>query len=141
MAFFFVPLVSLILSGLPVEPCQRPPACLISRGGQRWHLPGDDAMGPPFDLASRAVDRIRQQLKYRSPRLCYVQKLEAGGLSLRQAGALINRNIDVEAQLLAANNLFWASSILFLIMIGIVCWRGPRREAYRPLQQEVPISL
>ena len=49
----------------------------------------------------------------------YVRTLQAGGLSLQQAGAAINRSIDVEAHLLAANDLFLASSILFLLMIGI----------------------
>jgi len=40
----------------------------------------------------------------------YIQTLQFGGLSLQQAGAAINRSIDVEAHLLAANDLFWVSA-------------------------------
>jgi DHA2 family multidrug resistance protein len=46
--------------------------------------------------------------------------LQADRLSLQQAGAAIDRRIDVEWHLLAANDLFWISSLLFLLMIGVI---------------------
>jgi len=55
----------------------------------------------------------------------YVGILQSAGLSLQQAGAAINRSIDVQAHLLAANDLFWASSILFFLMIGVVWLARP----------------
>jgi DHA2 family multidrug resistance protein len=55
----------------------------------------------------------------------YVQTLESGGLSFQQAGAVINRNIDVESHLLAANDLFWASTVLFLLLIGVIWLARP----------------
>jgi MFS transporter, DHA2 family, multidrug resistance protein len=62
----------------------------------------------------------------------YVRTLQAGGLSLQQAGAAINRSIDVEAHLLAANDLFLASSILFLLMIGVIWLARPAKRDSSP---------
>ena len=62
----------------------------------------------------------------------YVQTLQAGGLSFQQAGAVINRSIDVESHLLAANDLFWISSILFLLMIGVIWLARPIKANLAP---------
>jgi len=54
----------------------------------------------------------------------YVGTLEAGGLSATAASAVVNHTIDVESRLLAANDL-WASSIAFILMVGLVWLARP----------------
>jgi MFS family permease len=57
---------------------------------------------------------------------------QAGGLSSAQAGAAIDRSIEVESHLLAANDLFWISSILFLAMIGVIWLARPVKANLAP---------
>jgi DHA2 family multidrug resistance protein len=61
-----------------------------------------------------------------------MQTLLAGGLSPQQAGAAIDHTIEVESHLLAANDLFWISSILFLAMIGVIWLARPVKANLAP---------
>ena len=64
MAFFFIPLVTLTLSGLPPEriPAASGPVELRADHGRRVrHVDRDDAVGRPRDPASRAAGRGDQQ--------------------------------------------------------------------------------
>ncbi|MNU01539.1 Multidrug export protein EmrB [compost metagenome] len=56
-----------------------------------------------------------------------VQSLQATGLSLQQALAQVDRMVNQQAFMLAANDIFWASSVLFLLLIPLV-WlaKGPK---------------
>jgi DHA2 family multidrug resistance protein len=62
----------------------------------------------------------------------YIQTLQSGGLSVQQAGAAINRSIDVESHLLAANDLFWISSVLFLLMVAVIWLARPIKASTSP---------
>jgi MFS transporter, DHA2 family, multidrug resistance protein len=126
MAFFFVPLVSLILSGLPAE---RVPA---ASGLSNFARIVSGSFGTSIATTvwdNRAILHHAQLTEYVSRSSTatqqYVQTLQSGGLSLQQAGAAINRTIDVESHLLAANDLFWVSSILFLLMLGVIWLARP----------------
>jgi DHA2 family multidrug resistance protein len=126
MAFFFVPLVSLILSGLPAE---RVPAASGLSNFARI-LSGSFGTSIATTLWDhRAILHHAQLTEYVSGSSAatqtYLRTLQAGGLSLPQAGAAINRSIDVESHLLAANDLFWASSVLFLLLIGVIWLARP----------------
>ena len=59
-----------------------------------------------------------------------VSQLMAGGLSQQQALAQINRMVDQQAFMLAANDIFWASSLICLALVPLV-WlmRSPSRAA------------
>ena len=46
--------------------------------------------------------------------------MQANGFSNEQALAAINRTIDVQAYMLGANDIFYASSLLFIALIGVV---------------------
>jgi MFS transporter, DHA2 family, multidrug resistance protein len=126
MAFFFVPLVSLVLSGLP--PDRVPAASGLSNFARIlsgsfgtsiattvWDNRASLHHAQLTEYISGANDATRQ----------YVQTLQAGGLSLPQAAAAIDRSIDVQAHLLAANDIFWASSLLFFFMIGVIWLAKP----------------
>jgi len=126
MAFFFVPLVSLVLSGLPAE---RVPA---ASGLSNFARIVSGSFGTSIATTMwdhRAILHHAQLTEYVNNNSLatqsYVGILQSAGLSLQQAGAAINRSIDVEAHLLAANDLFWVSSILFFLMIGVVWLARP----------------
>jgi DHA2 family multidrug resistance protein len=133
VAFFFVPLVSLVLSGLTPE---RVPA---ASGLSNFARIVCGSFGTSIATTlwdNRAILHHAQLTEYVSTSSAatrdYLQALQAGGLSLQQAGAAINRSIDVEAHLLAANDLFWASSILFLLMIAVIWLARPIKENLPP---------
>jgi MFS transporter, DHA2 family, multidrug resistance protein len=126
MAFFFVPLISLILSGLAAD---RVPA---ASGLSNFARILCGSMGTSIATTlwdNRATLHHAQLTEYVSgsshATQQYIQTLQAGGLNAQQAGAAINRSIDVESHLLAANDLFWISSVLFLLLVGVVWLARP----------------
>jgi DHA2 family multidrug resistance protein len=56
--------------------------------------------------------------------------LHSGGLSADQSYAMLNRLVDSQAFMLSADDIFYVSGILFLVLIFLV-WlaRPPRRSA------------
>jgi DHA2 family multidrug resistance protein len=126
MAFFFVPLVSLVLSGLPPD---RVPA---ASGLSNFARIVCGSFGTSIATTlwdNRAILHHAQLTEYvtdsRGTARSYLQTLQSGGLSLQQAAAAVDRSIDVESHLLAANDVFWISSILFLLMIGVIWLARP----------------
>jgi DHA2 family multidrug resistance protein len=133
VAFFFVPLVSLVLSGLTPE---RVPA---ASGLSNFARIVSGSFGTSIATTlwdNRAILHHAQLTEYISNSSAatqgYVQTLQGGGLSLQQASFAINRTIDVEAHLLAANDLFWVSSILFLLMIAVIWLARPIKASLPP---------
>jgi MFS transporter, DHA2 family, multidrug resistance protein len=127
LAFFFVPLVSLVLSGLSAE---RVPA---ASGLSNFARIVCGSFGTSIATTlwdNRAILHHAQLTEFVSqsrPAVhTYVQTLQDGGLSMQQAAAAINRNIDVESHLLAVNDVFWISSILFLLMVGVIWLAQPK---------------
>jgi MFS transporter, DHA2 family, multidrug resistance protein len=126
VAFFFVPLVSLILSGLGPE--QIPAASGLSNFARI--LAGSFGTSIATTLwDNRAIFHHAQLTEYVNPTSLpaqhTLQTLQGGGLSMQQAAAAINRSIDVEAHLLAANDIFLISSALFLVLIAVI-WLAHR---------------
>jgi DHA2 family multidrug resistance protein len=133
MAFFFVPLVSLVLSGLPPD---RVPA---ASGLSNFARIVSGSFGTSIATTlwdNRAILHHAQLTEYVNTASAattgYLQTLQAGGLSSAQAGAAIDRSIEVESHLLAANDLFWISSILFLAMIGVIWLARPVKANLAP---------
>jgi DHA2 family multidrug resistance protein len=133
MAFFFVPLVSLVLSGLTPE---RVPA---ASGLSNFARIVSGSFGTSIATTlwdNRAILHHAQLTEYvnnsSAPATEYMRTLQAAGLSMQQAGAAINRSIDVESHLLAANDLFWISSILFVVMIGVIWCARPIKSNLGP---------
>jgi DHA2 family multidrug resistance protein len=132
MAFFFVPLVSLVLSGL--KPERVPAASGLSNFARI--LSGSFGTSIATTLwDNRSILHHAQLTEYISgsngATRGYMQTLQGAGMSLKQAAAAIDRSIDVESHLLAANDLFWVSSIAFLVMIGVI-WLA------RPIKGNLP---
>jgi DHA2 family multidrug resistance protein len=55
--------------------------------------------------------------------------LHASGLNPDQSYALLNRLIDQQAFMLSANDVFYASAVLFLLLIGVVWLARPVKSA------------
>jgi DHA2 family multidrug resistance protein len=128
LAFFFIPLVTLILSGLPPE---RVPAASGLSNFARI-LAGSFGTSIATTLWDhRAILHHARLTEYVTNSSLatghYLSILQAGGLSPQQAGAAIDRNIDVESHLLAANDLFWLSSIVFLGLLGVLWLARPAK--------------
>jgi DHA2 family multidrug resistance protein len=133
MAFFFVPLVSLVLSGL--TPDRVPAASGLSNFARI--LSGSFGTSIATTMwDNRAILHHAQLTEYVNgssiATRAYVQTLQSGGLSLPQADAVINRSIDAEAHLLAVNDVFWLSAVLFVLMIGVIWLATPAKSNLPP---------
>jgi DHA2 family multidrug resistance protein len=129
MAFFFVPLVSLLLSGLP--PAKIPAASGLSNfarilagsfGTSLATTLWDHRAIYHHSLLTESVNPASQAAGR------YLSTLQHGGLSAQQAAGAINRTVDVESHLLAVNDVFWLSSLVFFALIGVV-WLARRPRA------------
>ena len=128
MAFFFIPLQAIALGGLPAS---RLPSATglnnfvrITAGAvgtsvftTLWesraslhHAQLAEHVGPTNPAAQQAIAQLR-----------------AAGYTQEQALAQINRLVDQQAFTLAANDLFWMSALVFLLLVALV-WASGRRQ-------------
>ncbi|VWC63384.1 DHA2 family efflux MFS transporter permease subunit [Burkholderia lata] len=128
MATFFVPLTALALSGLPQS---RLPAASglynfvrITAGafgasavGTLWESRADvhhvrlaEMVTPDSTMTRAALDNLAHL-----------------GYSLAQSYQFLEHQINTQAYMLAANELFWGSAVLFLLLIGVVWLARPVR--------------
>jgi DHA2 family multidrug resistance protein len=126
MATFFVPLTALTLSGLP--PTRLAAAsglCNFARitagafgasaAGTLW----DDRASVHHVQLSEAVS------SYSGVTQDTLTRLHGLGYSLEQSYQLLERQVSTQAYMLAANDLFWGSALLFLCLIGVVWLARP----------------
>jgi DHA2 family multidrug resistance protein len=128
MAFFFIPLVSITLSGLTPD---RIPA---ASGMSNFMRITAGSFGTSIattlweDRAAlhhaQLVELINQGSQGTNSALA---GLAAAGLSSEQALAQINRMVDQQAFMLSANELFYVSALLFLALIPLVWVTKPTR--------------
>ncbi|MEF7612307.1 DHA2 family efflux MFS transporter permease subunit [Aquincola sp. MAHUQ-54] len=121
MAFFFIPLTTITLSGLPP---QRLPA---AAGLSNFVRITAGAIGTSVattlweNRSSLHHAHLAEQITAGSGASSQVlQQLAAAGLSPEQALAQVNRMIDQQAFTRAADDIFFASSILFLLLIVLI---------------------
>ena len=130
VAFFFIPLTTITLSGLGPE---RIPA---AAGLSNFVRITCGALGTSVATTlweSRAAmhhAHLAEAAHAGSPAAqAALAGLAASGLSPQQALAQLNRMVDQQAFTLAANDIFWISSVIFLGLIALV-WltQRPQRE-------------
>ncbi|MDH0048953.1 DHA2 family efflux MFS transporter permease subunit [Comamonas terrigena] len=121
MAFFFIPLTTITLSGLTPD---RIPA---AAGLSNFVRITAGAMGTSIATTlwdSRAtmhhVHLTETLVQGQGTFAITLNQLQAAGMTQEQALAQINRLIDQQAFTLAANDIFWASSMLFLVLIVLI---------------------
>ena len=128
MAVFFIPLITISLSGLSPE---RIPAASglfnfarITAGSfgtsiattwwdrrASFHHAQLTEHVTPFDPASAQA----------------LSHLQAGGVGQQQSYEMLNRMIDQQAFMLSANDIFYVSAVLFLLLIGVIWLARPAK--------------
>jgi DHA2 family multidrug resistance protein len=128
MAFFFIPLMTITMSGL--EPDRIPAAS----GLTNFVRITAGAIGTSVSTTlweSRAALHHAQLAEAVNPGSAAAQAalsgLQASGMTAEQALAQVNRMVDQQAFMLAANDIFWLSAMLFLALIPLVWLTHPQR--------------
>ena len=126
MAVFFIPLVNLSLSGIDAA---RVPAAsgLFNFARITAGSFGTSIATTWWDRRAtlhhaQLVERITQ---FDPTSMQALAGLQAGGLTPEQAGAALNQVIDRQAFMLSANDIFFVSALLFLLLIGVVWLARP----------------
>ena len=134
MAFFFIPLTTIVLSGQPPE---RIPA---AAGLSNFTRITAGAMGTSIATTvweDRAVlhhAHLTESLNNgNSVYLSTLEGLKASGLTSEQALFQVNRLIDQQAFTRAADDVFFASGLIFLLLIGLIWFTSrPARHGAAP---------
>jgi DHA2 family multidrug resistance protein len=128
MAFFFIPLVTITLSGLTPD---RIPA---ASGLSNFLRITAGAMGTSLTTTlwdnratlhhSQLAETINQG---NNAATSAMSGLTSGGFSTDQVLGQMNRIVDQQAYMLATNDIFYASAILFLLLIPLVWLAKPQK--------------
>ena len=128
MAFFFIPLQSIVFSGLTPE--QMPSAS----GMSNFVRISAGAFGTSIfttlwdSRASLHHAQLAEQLhRGNDAAMQALSRLNGAGLAPEQAQTLLNRLVDQQAYTMAATDLFYLSSLLFLGLIVVVWFAQPRK--------------
>ncbi|NML48567.1 DHA2 family efflux MFS transporter permease subunit [Ramlibacter sp. G-1-2-2] len=129
MAFFFIPLMTITLSGM--TPAQMP----FASGLSNFVRITAGAIGTSVSTTlweSRAALHHAQLVESVGPgsnvAMQTLQGLQASGLSPEQALAQINRLVDQQSFMMAANDIFYGSAVLFLCLIPLVWLTHPQKS-------------
>ncbi|MGJ7564227.1 DHA2 family efflux MFS transporter permease subunit [Variovorax sp. GB1R11] len=128
MAFFFIPLVTITLSGLTPD---RIPA---ASGLSNFLRITAGAMGTSLTTTlwdNRATlhhTQLSETINQgNNAATSAMSGLASSGLSTEQVLGQINRIVDQQAYMLATNDIFYASAILFLLLIPLVWLARPQK--------------
>jgi DHA2 family multidrug resistance protein len=130
MACFFVPLVTLSLSGLAAE---RIPAAsgLFNFARITAGSFGTSIVTTLWDRrATLHHARLIEHLTPGDPVTAQsLTTMQAGGLGSEQGIPLLNRLVDSQAFMLSADDIFLASAVLFLLLVGVIWLARPTRAS------------
>jgi DHA2 family multidrug resistance protein len=133
MACFFVPLISLSLSGLSPE---RIPAAsgLFNFARITAGSFGTSIVTTVWDRrATLHHARLIEHLSAADPATVQsLAALQAGGLGTAQDATALNRLVDNQAFMLSADDIFYVSAILFAALIAVIWLARPVRQAGAP---------
>ena len=128
MAFFFIPLVTITLSGLT------PDRIAAASGLSNFLRITAGAMGTSITTTlwenraalhhSQLAESVNQG---NNAAASAMSGLANSGLSTEQVMGQINRIVDQQSFMLATNDIFYASAILFLLLIPLVWLARPQR--------------
>jgi DHA2 family multidrug resistance protein len=130
MAFFFIPLQAIVFSGL--MPDKMPSAAGLSNFVRITAGAVGTSLFTTF-WESRAVlhhAQLAEAVNTNNPTAMQtISQLVASGMSNEQAMANINRTIDQQAYTMAVTDMFYLSSLLFFVLIGLVWLARPKLGA------------
>jgi len=128
MATFFIPLVSISLSGM------RPERIPAASGLFNFARITAGSFGTSITTTlwdRRATLHHAQLIEHLTPNdpvtAQALGNLHAGGMGTDQSYALLNRMVDSQAFMLSANDIFYVSGLLFLGLIFLVWLARPLR--------------
>ena len=126
LAFFFIPLISLALSGLAPE---RIPAASGLFNFARI-VAGSFGTSITTTLWDRRATLHHAQLVEHLTRgdpvsAQALSNLQAGGVGTQQSYGLLNRLVDQQAFMLSANDIFYVSALLFLALVAVIWFARP----------------
>jgi DHA2 family multidrug resistance protein len=126
MAFFFIPLITITLSGLP------PDRIAAASGLSNFVRITAGSFGTSIATTvweRRAAVHHAQLSEYVNQgnvaATSTISGLTGSGFSMEQALASINQMINQQSYMLAANDVFYASAIIFLFLIPVVYLSRP----------------
>jgi DHA2 family multidrug resistance protein len=133
MAVFFIPLMSITLSGLPPE--RIPAASGLSNFARI--TAGSFGTSITTTLWERRASlhhaQLVEHLTPSNPAAAQAfASLQANGLGTDQSYALLNRVVDGQAFMLSADDIFYVSGIIFLALIALVWLAQPQRGRAGP---------
>uniref|UniRef100_UPI003340387D DHA2 family efflux MFS transporter permease subunit n=1 Tax=Castellaniella defragrans TaxID=75697 RepID=UPI003340387D len=131
MATFFIPLTTLTLSGLSAD---RIPA---AAGLSNFARLVCGAFGTSITTTlwdNRATlhhSRLTEVARPGEPAFDQVMNgLHQMGLSTQQGAAIIDRLIDQQAYTMSATDIFYASALIFLLLIGLIWFARPKSASH-----------
>jgi MFS transporter, DHA2 family, multidrug resistance protein len=128
MATFFLPLIALGLAGLP--PDRIPSASgLMNFARITAGSFGTSITTTMWDRrATLHHAQLAEHLTQSDPVATQAfSNLQAGGFGTDQSYALVNRLVDQQAFMLSANDIFYASGVLFLALIVLIWFARPQK--------------
>jgi len=128
VACFFIPLVSIILSGLPPE--RIPSASGLSNFARITAGAFGTSIATTLWEDRAALHHAHLAESINAGRLATSQTLDAlrgSGLDGTQSLALIDRFVNAQAYVLSADDIFYASAVIFLLLIPLVWLTRPRK--------------
>ncbi|GAB3628487.1 multidrug resistance protein B [Pandoraea terrae] len=128
MSMFFIPLTAIILSGLPAH--RIPAAAGLSNFVRiTCGAVGTSIATTVWDnrISLHHAQMTERLTPYNTPFTQSVDALSSAGLSAPQANGFIDRIVTQQAAMLGANDLFWISAVLFLLMIAMVWITRPMK--------------
>jgi DHA2 family multidrug resistance protein len=133
MAVFFIPLVNLSLSGL--SPAQIPAASgLFNFARITAGAFGTSIVTTWWDRRATLhhAQLVERVTAYDPTSTQALATLQSSGLDPQQSYEAMNRLIDQQAFMLSANDIFYVSAVMFLLLIGVVWLARPVKGGQRP---------
>ena len=130
MAIFFIPLVTLSLSGLAPE--RIPSASGLFNFARITAGSFGTSIATTFwdHRATLHHAQLAEHLTGSDPASAQaLANLQASGFTEPQAYAMLNRLVDQQAFMLSANDVFYASALLFLALIVVVWFARPAKAS------------
>src|SRR5213080_1618575 len=129
VSVFFIPLVTLSLSGL--SPDRIPAASgLFNFARITAGSFGTSIVTTFWDRrASLHHAQLAERISAYDPSSSQaLARMQADGMSVQQSYEAMNRMIDQQAFMLSANDIFWVSAIVFVLLIGLIWLARPTKS-------------
>ncbi len=130
MAFFFIPLQAILFSGL--APARMPAAAGLSNfvritagavGTSIFTTVWENRAALHHAQLAETINRGNESAQ------SALSQLGSGGFTHEQSLAVVNRMIDQQSFTMAATDLFYLSSALFVLMVALVWFARPKKGA------------